>query len=90
MSIMSQPIGTDGPSPEETSGGIVEQLKGIVSGATAAGQVVQAIAATNPQVASEMNAILQMTQAIQKLCVDAALKTQQQGGSPQEPTQGGY
>ncbi len=89
MSIMAQPVGTAGPSPEETSEGIVEQLKGLVSGAQSASQVVQAIAAANPQVASEMNAILQMSQAIQKLCVDAAIKSQQQGGN-QQPSQGGY
>lgn len=90
MSIAAQPIGTAGPTPEDTSDGIVQQLHGLVSGAQQGSQVAQAIAASNPQVASEMNAILQMSEAIQKLCVQAALKTQQQGGNQQPQAPGGY
>ena len=63
MSIMAQPVGTSGPTPEETSEGIIEQLKTVV-------QASQAVAGANPQVADLM-------EAVQKLCIQAALKTQQ-------------
>lgn len=76
MSIAAQPVGTAGPTPEETSEGIIEQLKTIV-------QASQVIAGANPQVADLM-------EAIQKLSVQAALKTQQQGGSQQPTGPGGY
>lgn len=76
MSIMAQPVGTAGPTPEDTSDGIVDQLKTIVQGS-------QVIAGANPQVADLM-------EAIQKLCIEAALKTQQQGGSQQPTGPGGY
>lgn len=76
MSIMAQPVGTAGPTPEETSEGIVEQLKTCV-------QAAKAVADSNPQVANEM-------EAIQKLCIQAALKTQQQSGSQQQSAPGGY
>lgn len=76
MSIMAQPVGTAGPTPEDTASGIVDQLKGIVQGS-------QAIAGANPQVADLM-------EAIQKLCIEAALKTQQQGGNQQPTGPGGY
>lgn len=79
MSIMAQPIGTSGPDPEETSEGIMDQLKTMVQGS-------QVIASSNPQVAAEM-------EAIQKLCIQAAMKTQQQSGSqpqPTGPTGGGF
>lgn len=75
-SIMAQPIGTSGPDPEETSEGIIDQLKTIV-------QASQVIAGANPQVADLM-------EAIQKLSIQAAMKTQSQAGSQQATGPGGY
>lgn len=65
--LMMQPVGVSGPTADDTSEGIIDQLKTVV-------QAAQAIAGTNPQVADEMNAIM-------KLAVQAALKTQQQGAN---------
>jgi len=73
MSIMAQPVGTAGPTPEDTSAGIIDQLKGIVQGS-------QVIAGANPDVADLM-------EAIQKLCIQAALKTQSQGEASSPPDQ---
>jgi len=66
--LISQPVGTSGPTAEDTSSGIIDQLKTIV-------QAAEAIAGTNPQIAEQM-------QGIQKLCIQAALSTQQQAASP--------
>lgn len=71
VGIMAQPVGVSGPTAEETSAGIMDQLKTIVAAA-------DAIASANPQIAAQM-------EAIQKLAVQAALATQQQAGSA--PTQ---
>jgi hypothetical protein len=76
MSIMAQPVGTAGPTPEETSDGIIDQLKTIV-------QASQVIAGANSQVADLM-------EAVQKLCIQAALKTQSQAGNQQPTAPGGY
>lgn len=76
MSIMAQPIGDSGPTPEDTSAGIIDQLKTIV-------QASQVIAGANPEVADLM-------EAIQKLSVQAAMKTQSQAGSQQATGPGGY
>jgi hypothetical protein len=68
VGIMAQPVGVSGPTAEETSAGIMDQLKTIVAAA-------DAISSANPQIAAQM-------EAIQKLAVQAALATQQQAGSP--------
>lgn len=66
--LFSQPVGTSGPTPEEMSEGIIEQLKTMY-------QAAEVIAGNNPQIADEMA-------AIQKLSLQAGLKTQQQAASP--------
>lgn len=75
MSMMAQPVGVAGPSPEETSEGITDQLKTMV-------QASQVVAGANPDVADLM-------EAIQKLCIQAALKSQSQAGTQPPPGPGG-
>src|ERR1041385_2441983 len=70
--LIAQPVGVSGPSPEDTSNGIIESLKQVVG-------IMQAIAGSNSQVADEAD-------AIQKLCIQMAMKTQTQAGSPQQST----
>lgn len=71
VGIMAQPVGTSGPTAEETAAGISDALKTIV-------QAADTIAQANPQVA-------QMMEAIQKLAIQAHLATQQQAGSGSAP-----
>ena len=67
--LQMQPVGASGPTPQDQSSGIVEQLKTIVMQAQAIAQ--------NSIVSQEMN-------GIQKLAIQAAMKLQQQqSGSPQ-------
>lgn len=66
--LFSQPVGTSGPTPEDLSAGIMDQLKNIV-------QIAEVIAGSNPQVADQMA-------GIQKLAIQAGLSTQQQAASP--------
>lgn len=66
--LFSQPVGTSGPTAEDISNGIIDQLKTIV-------QAAEAIAGSNPQIADQMA-------GIQKLAIQAALSTQQQAASP--------
>lgn len=71
VGIMAQPVGVSGPTAEQTADGITDQLRTIVAAA-------DAISTANPQVA-------QMMDAIQKLCIQAHLATQEQAGSaPQQ------
>lgn len=70
--LIQQPVGVSGPSPVDTSDGIIDQLKSVVG-------IMQAIAGTNSQVADE-------AEAIQKLCIQMAMKTQTQAGSPPQST----
>lgn len=70
--LIQQPVGVSGPSPEDTSNGIIDQLKSVVG-------IMQAIAGTNSQVSDE-------AEAIQKLCIQMAMKTQSQAGSPPQST----
>ena len=70
--LIQQPVGVSGPSPEDTSNGIIDSLKQVVG-------IMQAIAGTNSQVADEAD-------AVQKLCIQMAMKTQSQAGSPPQST----
>jgi len=70
--LIQQPVGVSGPSPEDTSNGIIDSLKQVTG-------IMQAIAGSNSQVADECDAVL-------KLCVQIAMKTQSQAGSPPQST----
>ena len=76
MSIAAQPVGVSGPTPEDVAAGIMDQLKTMV-------QIAQTVAGANSQIGAEM-------EAITKLCIQSAAKTQQQTGSQQPAAPGGY